>query len=142
MPESAQLHQFTSVRIGKQAVLISGAPGTGKTSLALAFIDRGATLIGDDGVFITRDGQRLTASPPAKTEGLIELRNVGLMTVPVASGIIALHLSLSANAARYVEHAYTIEIDGCAIPSIDFTLNGLTDCIRVEHALKLHGLAS
>ena len=36
--------------IAGRAILIEGEPGTGKTSLALALIDRGATLIGDDGV--------------------------------------------------------------------------------------------
>ncbi|MFZ1742742.1 MAG: serine kinase [Pontixanthobacter sp.] len=139
MPAHGQLHQFTAFKIGEQAVLVSGVPGTGKTSLALAFIDRGATLIGDDGVCLTPTGGDLIASPPNETSGLIELRNVGLISMPVASAPVALHLSLSANAPRFIERAFTIEIDGCPIPSLDFTLNGLTDCIRVEHALNLYG---
>ncbi|MFM5886059.1 MAG: HPr kinase/phosphorylase, partial [Novosphingobium sp.] len=44
------LHQATAVAIGGRGVLIEGAPGSGKSSLALALIDRGAALIGDDGV--------------------------------------------------------------------------------------------
>lgn len=140
MSEIARLSQFTSVKIGGQAILISGAPGVGKTSLALALIDRGAILIGDDGVRLSRDRERLTASPPSETEGLVELRNVGLITVPTTSGKVALHLSLSTDAPRYLERAETKEIEGCSIPSIEFTLNGLTDCIRAEHALKVYGL--
>ena len=40
--------QATCVAIAGRALLIEGAPGTGKSSLGLALIDRGAQLIGDD----------------------------------------------------------------------------------------------
>ena len=51
-------HQGTCVMIGTQGLLIEGPPGAGKSSLALALIDRGATLVGDDGVLIEAMGKR------------------------------------------------------------------------------------
>ena len=57
-------YQATCVAIGGRAVLIEGEPGSGKSSLALALIDRGAALIGDDGVRLELRGNRLYASPP------------------------------------------------------------------------------
>ena len=54
------LHQFTCVAIKGRGVLIEGAPGSGKSSLALALIDRGAVLVGDDGVTLAAQGGRRT----------------------------------------------------------------------------------
>lgn len=42
----SSLHQATCVAIGGRGVLIEGLPGSGKSSLALALIDRGAQLVG------------------------------------------------------------------------------------------------
>jgi len=42
-----QAHQATAVAINGRAVLIEGPPGAGKSTLALALIDRGAVLVGD-----------------------------------------------------------------------------------------------
>ena len=67
-------HQATCVAIDGRAVLIEGHPGTGKSSLALALIDRGAVLVGDDGVTLDRADTRLLASPVPETVGLLEVR--------------------------------------------------------------------
>ncbi len=54
---SELIHQASCVAIGERALLIEGLPGSGKSSLALALIDRGATLVGDDGVvLVNRNG--------------------------------------------------------------------------------------
>ena len=63
------LRQSTSVAIGRRAVLIEGPPGAGKSSLALALIDRGATLIGDDGVALEEREGTLWALPAPATAG-------------------------------------------------------------------------
>ena len=52
-------HQATAVEIGGRALLIEGPPGSGKSSLALALIDRGARLIGDDSVMLEVSGRQL-----------------------------------------------------------------------------------
>src|SRR3546814_11755709 len=60
MVKASSVIQGSAVAIGGRAVLIIGPPGSGKTSLALALIDRGATLIGDDGVALARRDRKST----------------------------------------------------------------------------------
>lgn len=79
--EPVNLHA-SAVAFGPSGLLILGASGAGKSSLALQLMAMGATLVGDDRVIATPDGQgglRLTAPEPLK--GLIEARGVGLIRV-------------------------------------------------------------
>ena len=67
---SAQvLANVTAVVVDGQVLLIEGPPGAGKSALALALIDRGAVLVGDDAVTIARRGDQLHGSPPPNTAG-------------------------------------------------------------------------
>lgn len=134
------LRQSTAVSIGGRALLIEGPPGAGKSSLALALIDRGAVLIGDDGVALEGRGGALWALPPPATLGLIEVRNVGLVTLPVTEAPVALVVALRENAPRFVEQANTVSMAGRDIPLLAFDPRGPA-AIRAEYALALHGLA-
>lgn len=135
------LRQSTAVAILGRALLIEGPPGSGKSSLALALIDRGATLIGDDGIALEQRGAMLWAAPAPATAGLIELRNVGISTLPTAEAPVALVLSLTHDAPRFVERAGTVDIDGLAVPLLLFDPRGPASPVRAEHALAMHGLA-
>jgi serine kinase of HPr protein (carbohydrate metabolism regulator) len=83
----------TAVALGASAVLIRGAPGSGKSDLALrclamaptALIPSPATLIADDRVELKRSQGRLTATAPAAIRGKIEVRGLGIVTVPFAA---------------------------------------------------------
>ena len=70
----SRLIQATCVAIGGRGVLIQGPPGSGKSSLALALIDRGAMLVGDDGLNVEAQGAVLRAFPPPRIAGLIEVQ--------------------------------------------------------------------
>ncbi len=135
------LRKSTAVAIGGRALLIEGTSGSGKSSLALALIDRGATLIGDDGIALSTRGGELWTRPAPATAGLIELRNVGILALPTTEAPAALVLQLREEAPRFVESAATIEIAGVAIPALAFDPRIPAAAVRAEFALALHGLA-
>ena len=135
------LHQGTAVAIGARAILIEGAPATGKSSLALALIDRGATLVGDDGVTLAVDQGRLLASPAPAIAGLLEVRNVGLLRYPVAEHVpVALVLRLDHAAQRLPDGAETITLLGCAVPLIQLWPDSPVLALRALAALSQFGL--
>lgn len=137
----AMLHQATCVAIDGRALLIEGPPGCGKSSLALALIDRGALLVGDDGVLLETSGETLLASPAPTIRGLLEVRNVGLVAMPVAERIpVALAISLDPAAPRHPDTAPTIQRAGIALPHVALWPDSPVLALRTEMALKKHGL--
>ncbi len=72
-------------------VLLTGAPGCGKSDLLLRLIDAGFDLVADDQVVVA-DG---VASAASGLRGMIELRGLGLQRLPsVATARIALAVEL------------------------------------------------
>lgn len=139
-PTTSQVRQASCVAVAGRALLIEGRPGSGKTALALALIDRGATLIGDDAVTLQVCGGALWAAPPPNIAGLVEIRNVGIGELPTTEAPVALLLRLDLQAPRQPETIDSVEIAGCAIPAIAFHPGGPIPALRAEWALALHGL--
>ncbi len=136
------LHQASCVAIGARALLIEGAPGSGKSSLALALIDRGARLIGDDGVRLEARQGRLFASPPPHISGLIEVRNLGLIGMPtVSDAVVALVLRLDPEAPRFIDTAGQTELGGIGVPLVRIWPESPVLAIKAELALERFGLA-
>lgn len=81
-PQRVNLHA-TALVAGSAGVLILGASGAGKSSLALALIGllhsrrRFATLVADDRVWVEAQGGRLVAEVPQPIAGLVEIRGFG-----------------------------------------------------------------
>ena len=136
--------QASAVAIDGRALLIEGPPGSGKSTLALALIDRGAGLIGDDAVTLTASAGVLIASPPPNIAGLIELRGIGLVRLPLAPPApVALILTLGGPAAARLPDTPLPkrEIAGVALPVLAFDPGNFAPAVRVEWALRIHGLA-
>jgi len=79
----------SAVLVGARAVLIRGAAGSGKSSLAFALIRAGETgtlsftrLVGDDRVHVEATHGRLLVRPAETLKGLIEIRGLGIRQVP------------------------------------------------------------
>lgn len=135
-------HQATCVAIHRRGVLIEGPTGSGKSALALSLIDRGAEFVGDDGVLVRPDHDRLIARPHPRIRGLLEVRNLGLLKFPCLDlTIIALVIRFDEGAPRYIEEAESIEIEGIAIPMVRFWPMGEPLAIKAELALERYGLA-
>ena len=139
--EPAIARQAGCVALSGRGVLIEGAPGAGKSSLALALIDRGAELVGDDSVLLARRRTELVAQPHPRTQGLLEVRNLGLIPMPCRDEVrIALVIALDPSAPRYIEDAETIEIAGACLPLIRIWPQDHPPALKVELALRRYGL--
>jgi len=138
---SALVRQASCVSLSGRAVLIEGPPGSGKSSLTLALIDRGAELVGDDAVALETRMGRLWASPPPNIAGKLEIRNVGIVELPTVNAPVALAVRLDPDAERYVETAEIELIEGLAVPLVRLWPDSPVLAIRTEWALRLHGLA-
>lgn len=133
------LANVTCVAIDGRGLLIEGPPGSGKSTLALMLIDRGALLVGDDGVALERRGAALWALPPPSIAGLLELRGIGIVTMPTTPAPLALLLSLGGEVERLPEPVLR-KLEGVPLPSLRFDGSAPAAPLRAEWALRLHGL--
>mgnify|MGYP002078612723 CR=1 FL=1 len=133
--------QAGCVAIGGKGILIEGAPGTGKSSLALALVDRGAQFIADDGVLLDAANGGVIARPHPRTQSLIEVRNLGLLTIPCGgSARIALVITLDPLAPRYPNHGESLTFASVALPHVRIWPQEQPPAIKAELALRHFGL--
>ncbi len=77
----------TCVSLDGRGVLLSGEAGSGKSDLALRLIDRGAQLVADDQVALALENERVMASAPERLCGLLEIRGIGIRTLPFIASV-------------------------------------------------------
>jgi RNase adaptor protein for sRNA GlmZ degradation len=131
----------TAVAHAGRAVLLLGASGAGKSDLALRLIDRGWQLIADDRVALTVTEGLLWATAPPTIAGLIEVRDVGIVTEPsLASAMVALAIDLEGSPARLPEPGVWSYV-GITIPCVALSPWGDSAVLKVERALQAHGAA-
>ena len=138
MPETvAPAAHACCVVLGEAGVLIRGASGSGKSSLALGLIEaaraRGlfGALVADDRVRIARAHDRLVARPHPAIAGRIEIRGVGLLALEAEEAcVLRLVVDLVETADRLPEAAAEhTEILGIALPRL-----------RLDRPLRAAGL--
>ncbi len=138
-------HQATCVAIQQhgqwRGILIEGPPGSGKSSLALALMDRGATLVGDDGVLIEAREGGLYAQPHPNIRGKLEVRNLGLFDFPVCDEVrLALIVRLDPQAPRFIDQAEQATLYGRLLPMVRLWPDTPVLALRAELALQRYGL--
>ncbi|WP_443027864.1 HPr kinase/phosphorylase [Sphingomonas sp. SRS2] len=141
MANANPLHA-TGVMIGGRVLLLVGAPGRGKSDLALRLIDRGALLLSDDYTHLTARDGALYASPPATIAGQIEIRGVGIVDIAFAGeGPVALVLDLDNPPERLPDEPLAMaEYCGVAIPTLPIAALEASAPIKAELALLRYGL--
>ena len=75
----------TGVDIKGSGVLIVGDSGSGKSGLAIGLIALGASLVADDQCEISIKNDKLHVSKPKSLPKCIEMRGIGLVSVPTVS---------------------------------------------------------
>jgi serine kinase of HPr protein (carbohydrate metabolism regulator) len=91
----------TAVALDGRGVLLLGPSGAGKSDLALRLIDRGWRLVADDRVVVTASDGVALARPPVRLDGLIEVRQVGIVVEPAVRDLpLVLAIDLAGNASR------------------------------------------
>jgi serine kinase of HPr protein (carbohydrate metabolism regulator) len=137
----------TCVSVGGEGVLILGKPGSGKSSLALRFIDepgygvsgvlQRSELVADDQVIVTRDQDRLLASAPATLHGKLEIRGLGIIDL-VTSPSVALVLIVKLQNHSVIERLpdiATFDILGMALPLVEIDAKMASAPARIRAAL-------
>ena len=138
MAGAGTIHATAVARDGR-AVLLLGPPGSGKSDLALRLVAAGWLLVADDRVVLTRAGERLIASAPARLAGLLEVRGVGIVPEATHSAVVALALDLGRVPDR-LPSADWIGFHGLSVPRLGFDPFGASAVERVARALANHGL--
>jgi len=132
---SDRLHA-TAVAIGGVAVLIEGPSGSGKSDLALRLIDRGAVLISDDQTLLIRAGSRLLARPPQTIAGKLEIRGVGILSMPHVADIpVAMLVRLQDQVQRMPDRRIR-RIAGIDVPEVAIEPFHSSAPIKIELALR------
>ncbi len=127
MGDAAETHHGTVIALAGNAVLIRGASGSGKSDLALrclalaptALTAGPAMLVADDYVTVTRTGDRLIAEAPATIRGKLEVRGLGIVTVPCqesAELVLIADLAAPEQIERLPDPAPTAELGGVKLP--------------------------
>lgn len=100
-----------------RAVLIRGASGRGKSSLALQLMAYGAELVSDDQTIVRLSKGQLLASAPDTTRGLIEARGVGILRAkPVQNIPLHLVVDLDQTEDKRLPHPRQVQVLGRELP--------------------------
>ena len=130
--EHRSLEHVTVLEIDGRGVLIHGASGSGKTSLAVELLYRCANcsiesaLVADDYAFVVRppDAAFLMASVPERTAGLIELRGFGVVEIPSSRYkpetrlVLAVYLGTVDEAERVADPDRQLHFHGVGLPEL------------------------
>lgn len=127
----------TSVAMEDNGVAIFGDPGSGKSDLALRLIDSGATLISDDITVFSKLEKNINLFGIENTKGLLEVREVGIITVPYVEGIkLKLVVRLTDKVIERIPKTNQINLLGLKFPKLE--INGKNSSSVAKVKVKLN----
>ena len=118
MTETATMHASCVAWQG-QGVLITGAAGAGKSTLALSLMALGCQLVADDRTAISQTAQGLLARAPQQISGRIEARGIGVLNAtPIPVAHLALVVDLDRTETKRLPPLSHITLLGSELPLI------------------------
>ena len=127
----------TSVAMEDNGVAIFGDPGSGKSDLALRLIDSGATLISDDITVFSKLEKNINLFGIENTKGLLEVREIGIITVPYVEGIkLKLVVRLTNKVIERIPKKNQINLLGLKFPKLE--INGKNSSSVAKVKVKLN----
>lgn len=146
MAGAREIVHGTAIALRGHAALIRGASGSGKSDLALRCLGLASPLIGtpallisDDETVLTIRGGDILVSAPATIAGLIEVRGIGILSVPTAAEArLALVADLCAPQAyaRMPDPKLSADILGRPVPRLDFAPFEVSAALKLLLALQ------
>jgi serine kinase of HPr protein (carbohydrate metabolism regulator) len=135
---TTQMIHASCVEIMGRGVLLLGPSGSGKSDLALRLIDRGATLVSDDQVILTASESALIAGPPPKIAGKIEVRGLGIISLPFARDVrLSLAVDLAGAVERFPLEPQWADYLDHRLALVALSAHEASATIKVERALEL-----
>lgn len=142
------------VTFGPVGVLIRGDPGSGKSSLCLRLLDSvgfglGSTalvamLVADDQTQLRLSAGHVIASAPPALAGKLEIRGLGIVTVPFAADTwvrLVVDLVAAESSVRMPEiEALSVELCGMRLPRLMIHAAEADAAAKVRAALGHFGL--
>lgn len=133
-------------------VLITGAPGIGKSECAIGLIERGYALVADDATELRlHAGRELIGTCPATGRHFMEVRGVGLVDVPAMFGIKGVRTEKRVDLVvtlqewkqgmeieRIGDHLQTISLMGVLLPHMTIPVSPGRDAARLVEVAAFH----
>ncbi len=134
---NTETRHASCVSINGAGVMIAGPSGSGKSDLALRLIDRGALLVSDDYVDLSRGDSEILLAAPGKISGKIEIRSLGIFDCDYVSNIpLQLQVILKPKPERFPLDSQTETIMSVPIATITLNPAEASAPIKVEMALN------
>lgn len=132
----SQMVHGSAVSVNGCGVLLLGASGSGKSDLALRMIDRGATLISDDIVYLENVDSATSLVFAPSIAGKIEIRGVGICRVDyVETAPLRLVVQFAEDIERLPSADMRTSICNISVPVIQLEPFHASSILKIEFAL-------